>query len=412
MKKTLPNIYHIVLDGFHSLVFQKALEFLNVSHDFKGFTFFPENRANYNDTFASMASILNGGYFNGGPVKKWIQKKINEGLLMQMYQHGYKVNYYNINKKFSFKKAAMEKFQVDFLDHYTPRSSHLSKALKAYNFFTDECLPERIRKGTKLASSILITPFNFLLSSNAGYPSFSVKRFISSECALALPMMLDFIYNEKQLPDKGQYRHIHAMLPHAPYNWTRSFTSANTDYMEQVYCTINLMRLFINELKRLKKFNDSLIIFHGDHGWSNLDMPYPYLKSIPKKILNKIQTNTNYDPTRFLHRTHTLLLINPPGTEPLKPLEISDQVSQLTDIPPTLSHLTGLNIIAKDGDSVFSNTRQTNKEAHLFAGLHKYNKLGLKNDFGVHYLKGTLAHVSINQTHEWKLYPDIPISWH
>lgn len=410
MKKK-PNIYHIVLDGFNSLVFMQALKDLKMVEAFNGFTFFKKNRANYNDTFASMASILNGSFFKDGSFKRWNRKKFNSGMLMKMNQHGYQINNYNVDKKFSFNNASLQKFQEDLLDKYISSSSHSSKILKAYNGFVNDYLSERIGKGTRLMLSKSLTPFKIWLKSSNGFPSFPIERFILSEFILSLPMMLDFVYNEKKINASGQYNFIHIMLPHSPYNWTRSFTSGESNYMEQVYCTINLMVLFINELKKFGRFKDSLIIFHSDHGWSEFDLDYPFLSKTPEKILQKIQTTTNHDPSRFLHRTHSLLLIKPPGSDSMKPFEVSDRLTQLIDIPSTISHLTGLEIIAKDGCSVFSNIKESNKEIHMYAGLHKYNKLGLKCVFGKHFLKGSLAHFSINQENEWKIYPDVPISW-
>ena len=50
-------------------------------------------------------------------------------------------------------------------------------------------------------------------------------------------------------------------------------------------------------------------------------------------------------------------------------------------------------------------------ECILLSEVCKYNKIGLKSDFGTHFLKGRLAHVSLNPENDWKIYPDLPISW-
>jgi arylsulfatase A-like enzyme len=172
------------------------------------------------------------------------------------------------------------------------------------------------------------------------------------------------------------------------------------------------MILLINELKRLHRFNNSLIIFHADHGWSEVDFQYPDLSDIPENVTHKIQQSINCTPTRFLHRSHALLLIKPPGTDGQQPLEISDRLTQLSDIPATICHLLNLNFSSHHGLPLFSEKRNGKREIHLFAGLHKYNKLGLKCDFGKHFFKGLLAHFSIKQDNYWKIHPDLPISWH
>ena len=413
MKSAQPNIYHIVFDGFTSLVFLRALKDLSTFETFNGFTFFKNNRANYNDTVASLPSLSTGTFYEKGSFQHWKSRKFTSGIFMEMHENGYQLNLYTQNKKDSFEKAATKKFYDDLLNHYTPHASNALKTLKLYNYLADNRLSERIGKGTRLVLSKCMKPFKIQLNSNNGFPSFPVDRFLLSENVLALPMMLAFIRNEKTNPASGQYNFAHLMLPHIPVNWTRSFTAADDGfgYPEQVYCAINLMGLLINELKQRGRFSDSLIIFHSDHGWSGVDFEYPYMHEIPAPVLDKIQTITHHHPSRFLHRSHSLLLIKPPGPDNIRPLEISGKLTQLADIPATISHLTGRNTRWPVGMPVFSDNWDYNREVHLFAGLHRHNKLGLKCDFGKHFLKGRLAHVSLNPENEWKIYPDLPISW-
>ncbi|RJP85117.1 MAG: hypothetical protein C4518_17315 [Desulfobacteraceae bacterium] len=412
MKSAQPNIYHIVFDGFTSLVFLRALKDLNTAETFNGFTFFQNNRANYNDTVASLPSLSTGSFYQKGPFRHWKNRKFCSGIFMEMHKNGYQLNLYTQNKKDSFENAAIKKFYADLLNHYTPHAPNALKTLKFFTYFADGCLSERMGKGTRLVLSNCMKPFKIRLNSTNGFPSFSVDRFLLSENILALPMMLEFILNEKTNPASGQYNFAHLMLPHLPVNWTRSFTAAdNSSYLEQVYCAINLMGLLINELKRLDRFDDSLIIFHSDHGWSGVDFDYPCMQEIPEPVIDKIQRTTHHCPSRFFHRSHSLLLIKPPGPESLRPLEISDRLTQLADIPATISHLTARNARWPVGQPVFSDDWEFNRDVHLFAGLHRHNKLGLKCDFGTHFLKGRLAHVSLNPDNEWKIYPDLPISW-
>ena len=56
--KTLPNVYHIVFDGYSSFMFIDALKKLGCDvNDFDGFFFFKNNLSNYNTTDASLPSF-------------------------------------------------------------------------------------------------------------------------------------------------------------------------------------------------------------------------------------------------------------------------------------------------------------------------------------------------------------------
>lgn len=411
MNKKMPNIYHILFDGFNSLAFLKALKDSGDANAFNGFTFFKKNRANYDDTFASNSSLRSGSFYSGGPFKMWDDVQLNPGIFQQMNQYGYQLNQYTDSRNIFYKNAVQIKFNDDMLDHYKSKTSSMVKLLKRYNHFTKYILSERIGKGTRLALSQIIKPFNIWLKNNNGFPSFPLDRFFLSDFTLSLPMMLDFINTEKKRPASGHYNFAHIMLPHSPFNWSRSLEFTKSSYEEQVYASLHLMKLLIDDLKQLGRFNDSLIIFHSDHGWSDVDFKYPYLDKIPKKMLNKIENTINHPPSRFLHRSHALLMIKPPNVDSMHPLEISDRLTQLADIPSTISHLLDWDIQTPEGCSVFSENWDHNRELHMFTGLHKYNKMGLKCDFGIHYLKGELAHFSINPNNKWKIYPDLPISW-
>jgi len=411
MDQKKPNIYHILFDGFHSLVFLNALKTLNTINDFNGFTFFKKNRANYDDTFASFPSLWSGRFYKKGPFKHWIDIQKNPGIHSQLKRYGYELNQYTDNTDFTFNNTSLLKLNIDQINHYKPATSHAAKVLKSYNHFVKHLLSERIGKGTQLAFSKTIKPFNIQLKSKNGYPSFSVDRFLLSDFVLSLPLMLNFVKHEEKKPASGQYNFAHIMLPHSPFNWTRSFTSSDSSYIEQVYCSINLMILLINELKRLDRFNNSLIIFHADHGMSDVEFQYPFMDEVSEKIIKKIGSTINHPASRFLHRSHALLLIKPPGSDCIQPLEISDRITQLADIPPTIFDLLKWDSPTMYGSPIFSDNWDFTREIHLFSGLHRYNKLGLKCDFGKHFLRGHLAHFSLNTKNEWKIYPDLPISW-
>jgi hypothetical protein len=379
---------------------------------FNGFTFFEKNRSNYDDTFASNSSLRSGSYYSNGPFKSWDNVQLNPGLFGEIKRFGYQLNQYTDNHNVLYDNAVEIKLNEQMLHEYVFKPSAAAKLLMFYNRFTKYILSERIGKGTRLAFSNLFKHFNIWLKSKKELPSFPLDGFLLSDFILSLPLMLYFINNEKYRPGSNQYNFIHLMQPHSPFVWTHSFTYAQSSFEEQILCSINLMNLLIVELKRLGRFDTSLIIFHADHGWNDIGLSYPYLGEVPENILDKIEKTILYPPSRFLNRSHSLLMIKPPGSDSKKPLEISHRLTQLVDIPSTISHLLGWDIQTEQGAPIFSDQWNEQREIHMFAGLHRYNRLGLKCDFGKHFLKGKLAHFSLNADNKWIVYPDVPISWH
>lgn len=413
MKDTLhkPNIYHVLFDGFYSIAFRNALKNRDVMNLFNGFTFFEKNRSNYDDTFASNSSLRSGSYYSGGSFKSWDNVQLNPGLFGKINFWGYQLNQYTDNHNILYDNAVEIKLNEQMLHEYKLKTSTAVRLLMLYNGLTKYILSERIGKGARLAFSTLFKPFDIWFESKKDFPSFPLDGFLLSDFILSLPLMLCFINNEKYRPGSKQYNFIHIMQPHSPFVWTPSFTYSQSSFEEQVLCSINLMNFLIIELKRLGRFENSMIIFHADHGWSDTGLSYPFLDEIPKSILDKIEKTILHPPSRFLNRSHSLLMIKPPGSDSRKPLEISNRLTQLVDIPSTISHLLGWDIQTEQGSPIFSDQWDEHREIHMFAGLHRYNRLGLKCNFGKHFLRGGLAHFSLTADNEWRIYPDLPISW-
>jgi len=179
MNKIKPNIYHVLFDGFNSLVFLRALKELGAIKNYNGFTFFEKNRANYDDTFASNPSLRSGSFYSEGPFKFWADTQLNPGIFGQINQYGYQLNQYTDNRNVIYKNAIQKRISEDLLDYYKPKTWNMAKLLKSYNHFTKYYLSERIGKGIRLALSKLIKPLNVRLKSNNGLPFFPVDKFIN-----------------------------------------------------------------------------------------------------------------------------------------------------------------------------------------------------------------------------------------
>ncbi len=75
---------------------------------------------------------------------------------------------------------------------------------------------------------------------------------------------------ERSLSPTGRYTLVHVIIPHYPLklrsDCTYSVGSSTTEAIEQAQCALKLILEYVDLLKELGRFDDSLILIHGDHG--------------------------------------------------------------------------------------------------------------------------------------------------
>jgi arylsulfatase A-like enzyme len=171
--------------------------------------------------------------------------------------------------------------------------------------------------------------------------------------------------------------------------------SDHTSVHEQTSCATKLIKEFVNKLKQLGRYDDSLIIIQSDHG----------LEKIGTEPMFKIpQLKAGHYDENFSLRLHSLLLIKPPasGTAPLR---ISEEVSQLVDIPATVYDILDLAQPPNDGHSVFALDEVSDREISVFSGP----RFNFGRAFGTLFKSShtTLGHLGYNPARGWTTRPDI-----
>jgi arylsulfatase A-like enzyme len=203
--------------------------------------------------------------------------------------------------------------------------------------------------------------------------------------------------DEADRPGHGQYVYAHLILPHYPYVWDGECRlNKRTGFIDQTSCATNLIKDFVGKLKQLARYDDSLIILQSDHGTSGVDaepfFPLPRLEAGQRAS------------EEFSKRLHALLLIKPPDAGAV-PLRVSEDISQLADIPATVYDLLDAVPPPTDGHSVFELKAVGDREISVFSGIN--SNFGQSLDTLFRTAHASVGHLSYNPQRGWTLHPEI-----
>ena len=250
-----PNVYHIIFDEYQSDFLNQDLARLGDTLD--GFRFYPNATTAYGHTEMALGSIFSGKRIDAArqsapqyiweaffdPNHSLVQAMAaagyhTEGYPFHIYQGGTRSPYIETNMQVAKEEAPKGLSSLlSYMWVYAQLPKQVSSALT----------PPHIAQGLAAAS---------LLPAQIPVASRDTLR--------------DFIRNEHLRSSTGRYVVMHLILPHWPHvmdadcNLMADTTKPNT--IGQNQCAGTLMRELVQELKRLGRFDASMILFHSDHG--------------------------------------------------------------------------------------------------------------------------------------------------
>lgn len=204
----------------------------------------------------------------------------------------------------------------------------------------------------------------YLLKANYLYTSEMINGMVVTEISYDKPVFntLDgIVYQEFDegltfTDEKNAFKFIHLNGAHAPYYLDRNCNMVDykdSNLLEQCRGSMELVYKYLEELKRLDKYEDSMIIITADHG--------------ENYVTEELEQNTN-----------PILFIKPMNNDNDK-LEISDVYASQNDILPTIASQLGLEYDKEWGLDLL----HTNGEDKLRKRYHYYavveNSLQTKN---------------------------------
>jgi hypothetical protein len=254
---SLPNIYHLVLDGFQPDHFDDAWP---RDAPLDGFVYFREARSLFPATAPSMASLFTSRRDVRGP--RFLQDALADpqSLPSRLRAAGYRTVAYlppNIYPEpiggfdgIVWHTVRLPPEQTGALHRWLFPRLWLAVALPAdlVDRFSGAATlglpPDELRQMRSLKGSTLTQPVSTLLS---------FERYLDHEAAL---------------PARGRYTLVHLLVPHNPYVLAAdcTFSPARTDVLTQSRCAALVLRRFLGRLEALGRLRDSIVLVHSDHG--------------------------------------------------------------------------------------------------------------------------------------------------
>lgn len=389
---TLPNVYHITMDHFSSLGFMDLLESRGLAGSFDGFTLFPRNRANYEFTTASLASYMTGRMYDGSvPLGSWAHAWRSGGMISALASRGYRVTQYAHEGKTHSDAHRMVWLPFAYRAHLVTLADLWTLRVAPHYLHQEAYRPGKERG-----------VFSRRLSDQ-------VPRGADNLAPSAVKQFETMLAEEPGRRAHGEYVHAHFYLPHDPYVLDCDCRYVvQSDYAMQAGCALKMMSRLTDTLKKLGRYEQSIIVFHGDHGnweWDAEDADYR-----PEELTRNIP-NLNRRNIRVISGLHRAMLLVKPSEREGVPLEVSDRYTQLLDIPATVYELAGLGLDGGEGMSVFAADFNNGREIHLHDGYSQKNAAGKELIFGVGIFKGRLNHYSYSPEGGWRVYPDVEVRW-
>ncbi|NBB91762.1 MAG: hypothetical protein GVY32_01175 [Gammaproteobacteria bacterium] len=401
------NVYQVVFDAYYGPWLQWAIEQLDMKADtFAGFRHYPAARANYWATVHSYASFMSGlPYTPGGSISSWRDRADRDSLLTDLKRSGFTTYFAGLGIRPGLA-------EVDWRD--TRRSPALTKAFLGNDFplIADLWLARAapvafrhslFREGRGWVSSTLGRVTKEPTGDTRSYRSFHQYR-----------RMLEA---EEARPSSGAYVHIHVYPPHAPWQLDRTGNFVGeSSYDEQILLATNMMKMLVDRLKSLGRFDRSLIIIQSDHGLTLPGRTHKYPRNSDRSFIT-IDDETadrvgrvnfrGVDGRTLDARYGALLMVKPPssckntkGSE----LEVEDSLVQLQDIRSYVNSV----IEGNAGDCVFPEREFVD----IYAGSRRQEgPEGEMQKVGQDLEAGELNVFRIHADGKWEILPNLPFEY-
>ncbi len=398
-----PNIYHLTFDAYSSLVFLEELDRLGSRDRFNGFVFFPHNRVNYFFTTLSTTSYMTGTLFQGASLRAWSNTMRTSGLIKDFADQGYKNWTYVLASSRVHERAG----NVTTNQQMGETFNRFLKMLSFGDLWLLRVAPNFLQADVYWESRGLVSRSYSRWTGESAPASSEDARTVSS-----LLLMKQLIHDERRRPASGQYVYGHIYLPHGPsvLDEDCEYVPAGTSYEVQATCVTRMMVELINELKRLGRYESSIIVLHSDHGSWPIGLPPQETDQLGEGWPALVDNTRSITPASIDNQTRALLAIKraEPGQAPL---QVSGRMTQLLDLRPTLWDLAfGMSPSDALGLSVFSDSFPAERDIHMYLGYKQLSPAGDDVFVGDRGHSGSMHHLSIDRRHRWTRHPDLPTS--
>lgn len=341
------NIYHILLDEYQTELFEMTVEQEGAA-SFNGFTFYSDNISNYLATDYSVPSTFLGQEdVKDIPYDARMSKAFGSpaSMLSILRDRGYALIASGIKRS----HAADSLFEYTNVSTGTPQGEvDNHRRMFFIDYWLVNVLPLSMAK--LLAEGEVVKAKEVNLRTEQQTHNLPILGFASVHASLEV--FNRFLPMEQTFPNKGRYSYIYLLPPHSPY-FLNGLCEIEPDFaetspLEQAQCARLLAIRFLETLKKLGRFKDSMIIIHADHG-SNL-----------------VRKGDSLETMQQGRSPRSLLLIKYPGVGDSLPMKVSDLPTTNLDIFPTIFHAMGGAMPKTDGIPVQDMTAEMIRDRYFY----------------------------------------------
>ena len=325
------NVIHLVLDGFQSDVFHEIIENVRpeLASSLSGFVFFADHAGAFRTTIASMPAMLTGEpYRNQEPIESFIRHRSAErSLFTVLREHGFEsdaVSIIGAGLDSATNAYVIPQPYVDVEEDYNRFAAwqladlsffrHAPHFLKRW-VYNDQRWRLQVRFGKR------------------GDDATAQRRY---HAANGHAFLADWIQRARVTRDQPVYKLLHVGIPHQPVvlDADCEFIGVNPLrrdlYLEQATCTVDLVIRFLDRLRTLGVYDNSVIVVSSDHG----------THLVPRDFVDDHSLPFSWDLEAIAGIAHALLAVKP--AEAADSLRISYAPTAITDIPATVMDMLGI----------------------------------------------------------------------
>ena len=266
------NVIVLVLDAFQSDMFKKIIDDESYREIFNGFTYFRNSLAGFPSTYASIPNILTGQYYdNSVPFSDFLESAFvsdnsipkvltDEGLEVDCFMGSMYLDkrvMSNVKERTGIESRTIMNMYDASLFRYVP------DFLKGYIYNDGKWFLKNIVPRKLIASS---DADGMRIPVNTPWITFDKKSLTLEDVAFINNMMT----YSNTVDERYIFKFYHLNGCHDPYllNENLEYEEMNgaDRYERQAKATLKLTGLFLDELKRLEVFDNSMIVIIADHG--------------------------------------------------------------------------------------------------------------------------------------------------
>lgn len=323
------NVIHIILDAFQSDLFE---EIINENIDYyssalSGFTFFRNNIGSFPTTIMSIPAIFTGeNHRNNISISEFIEYKLgNDSVINTIYDHQYDVELIQSINTYCQGKFSLC-YTIPFPYNVNEKNYIKSKSFLIFDLSLFRIVPHFFKK--LVYNDQLWLTQSLFLQNKKEFASLNHKLFFE-----------DIIQNMIVEREDPVYKFIHLQTTHSPMitdkqcNYTgKVLENTRNNIKIQLTCGLNQFIRFLNQLRFLGIYDNSLIVLQSDHGaWVDPRDTSPHTAQDLAPMGNSQEV---------IGSALALMVVKPSHQRDV--LSISDAPTMLTDTPKTLTTLLRL----------------------------------------------------------------------